>query len=135
MQSAAKHMREMLAPVTEEIQAWVNAQQPVVMTSGGTATTYAAVLLKQPVYDRIQVNNVNSDPRQLAETLTRLSRLPLAQRQRVPGMEKDRAEVLPAGLMIFAAICEQFHLQQFRITGNGLRTGLLRHYLETRLVS
>jgi len=133
LQAAARHVRETLAPLATELGGWQQAHRPTVICSGGTATTYAAILLQQTIYDREQINSVESDSTQLNATLSRLARLPLEQRRRLPGMEPDRAEVLPAGLVIFSAICESLQIQRFRITGNGLRTGLLRHYLETRL--
>lgn len=134
MQAAIRNVQETLAPLLPKVQAWMTQNRPMVMTCGGTATTYAAILHKQMVYDRTQINAVTSDPRQLGETLTGLARMSLTERQQVPGMEKDRAEVLPAGLIIFNAIFERLHIRQFRVTGNGLRTGLLRHYLEDNLL-
>jgi exopolyphosphatase/guanosine-5'-triphosphate,3'-diphosphate pyrophosphatase len=134
VQAAIRHVQEVLSPLVPEVQAWTAEHHPAVIACGGTATTYAAILLKQMVYDRTQINAVASDSRQLSETLNRLGRMSLTERQQVAGMEKDRAEVLPAGLIIFNAIFERLKIGQFRVTGNGLRTGLLRHYLEDNLL-
>lgn len=129
LQAVARHVQQTLAPLSPALPGWIARNRPTVMFSGGSATTYAAVLLRQDVFDRAQINGVASDPRQLAETLDRLARLPLAERQRQPGMEKDRAEVLPAGLAIARFMLDHFGLHQFRVTANGLRIGLLRHHL------
>jgi len=129
LQAVARHAQQVLAPLTPALPEWIARNRPTVMVSGGSATTYAAVLLRQDVFDRAQINGVVSDPRQLTETLDRLARLPLAERQRLPGMEKDRAEVLPAGLAIARAVLDHFGLRQFRVTANGLRIGLLRQRL------
>lgn len=132
MQAAARHVGEAVTPLVQEICTWLDGHQPTIIASGGSATTYAAVLLQQTVYDRTQINAVTSDTRQLAATLATLSQMPLAVRKRVAGMDPDRAEVLPAGMIVLNAILGKLQLSSFRVTGNGLRTGLLRHYLETR---
>jgi len=63
---------------------------------GGSATTAAALLHG----DRTGVARVDVRRDQIAATLDRLISIPLAQRKVLPGMNPQRADILPAGLIV-----------------------------------
>jgi len=54
-----------------------------------------------------------------------LTRMPLAQRQKVPGIGPRRAEIICAGAVVFAELLERCHLAGFRYSPLGLRDGIL----------
>jgi exopolyphosphatase/guanosine-5'-triphosphate,3'-diphosphate pyrophosphatase len=53
----------------------------------------------------------------------RLARLDLAARV-VLGVEPERADVLPAGLAVLAAVLDRLGAAQVRVSGRGLRHGI-----------
>jgi exopolyphosphatase/guanosine-5'-triphosphate,3'-diphosphate pyrophosphatase len=66
------------------------------------------------------------DVRRLA---TRLSRMPLAEREAVPGIGPRRAEIIVAGAEVFAELLESYGLAGFRYSPLGLRDGILAQML------
>lgn len=60
--------------------------------------------------------------RQLARQITRL---PLEQRRKVPGIGPRRAEIICAGAVVYAELLERCHLAGFRYSALGLRDGIL----------
>jgi exopolyphosphatase/guanosine-5'-triphosphate,3'-diphosphate pyrophosphatase len=97
--------------------------------SGGTATTYAALRLGLADYDRERVHGYEGRRAQLLETVERLLGLSSAARAALPGVHRDRAPVLPAGLLIIACLLEACGSTAFRVTTRGLRAGLVLRLL------
>ncbi len=60
--------------------------------------------------------------RQIAKQITRL---PLEQRKKVPGIGPRRAEIICAGTVVYADLLERCHLPGFRYSPLGLRDGIL----------
>ncbi len=60
--------------------------------------------------------------RRIAKQITRLT---LAERQKVPGIGPRRAEIICAGAVAYAELLERCHLSGFRYSALGLRDGIL----------
>ena len=60
--------------------------------------------------------------RRIAKQITRL---PLEQRRKVPGIGPRRAEIISAGAVVYAELLERCHLLGFRYSDLGLRDGIL----------
>ena len=60
----------------------------------------------------------------MRDWIERLSRLPLADREGLSGMEKGRADVIVAGLVIIERVWNHFGVAEFRISGRGVRHGV-----------
>jgi exopolyphosphatase/guanosine-5'-triphosphate,3'-diphosphate pyrophosphatase len=60
--------------------------------------------------------------RRIAKQITRL---PLEQRKKVPGIGPRRAEIICAGAVVYAELLERCHLPGFRYSPLGLRDGIL----------
>ncbi len=56
---------------------------------------------------------------------TQITRLPLEQRKKVPGIGPRRAEIICAGTVVYAELLERCHLPGFRYSALGLRDGIL----------
>src|SRR5260370_19459360 len=54
-----------------------------------------------------------------------ITRLPLEQRRKVPGIGPRRAEIICAGAVVSAELLERCHLAGFRYSALGLRDGIL----------
>ena len=60
---------------------------------------------------------------------TKLSKMPLPDREAVPGIGPRRAEIIVAGAQVFAELLESFGLRGFRYSPLGLRDGILAQML------
>ncbi len=54
-----------------------------------------------------------------------LSRKTLEERLKIKGLEKKRADIIPAGLVILRKIFELFKLESMTVSANALRTGII----------
>lgn len=126
--AAAHFVRKQLPPIAEEFKKWLEGRRPLVIASGGTATTFAAIYHKQSVYDRERIHTTKGRRKDVALMFRTLGKMDLKSRRRLPGMEKDRAEEMPAGLLILTEILRYFQFKRFMVSTNGLRTGILRYY-------
>ena len=71
---------------------------------GGTATQLAMLHLKLPQYDAQAVNGCTMDFDEVNQMLNLLISVPLEQRQKLPGMDPRRADVIVSGCMIARAV-------------------------------
>jgi exopolyphosphatase/guanosine-5'-triphosphate,3'-diphosphate pyrophosphatase len=91
---------------------------------GGTPSNLASLALGLEEFDHLAVEGVRLPTGAAREWGERLVGLPLEERLRLP-IEAARAEVLPAGLACLAATLELFGPDEIRVSGRGLRFGLL----------
>ncbi len=127
--AATTAMRNLLAPRLDEFRAALAAlaprpaPAPILSATGGTATALAAILL----------NRTDGDPSlhgrhvafaAIADLRQRLSRLPAAARETLPGLPPGRGSVLPAGLIILLTIMDELGLPEVMVNTHGLRYGL-----------
>jgi exopolyphosphatase/guanosine-5'-triphosphate,3'-diphosphate pyrophosphatase len=61
----------------------------------------------------------------LEEILERLAELPLSRRKKVPGIDRDRADIVIAGARILSETLRVLRIKSFTATINGLRRGLI----------
>ena len=101
------------------------APHTVAVVSGGTATTLAAMCQKLSDYDRRAVHGYDSTEDAVSALLSRLVGMTSADRGRLPGVPPDRADILPAGLLVLSEALRQLELPRFAVTTRGLRFGLL----------
>ena len=115
------HARELLRP--ELAQCSLDGR--VMVGTGGTVTTAAAM---NQVLAHFSIEKVNRYPltrRRLVEMLERLRALSLAERQRVPGLPPKRADIIVAGLAVYVVAMELAGIGELTVSTRGLRFGLL----------
>ncbi len=132
--SMGSHITNAAAPVMEKFTKWLAGRTPTIICSGGTATTYAAVIQGMSSYDRAQINKTQSTWKQAAETAKKLGKLAIEERKKLMGMDPERAGVFPTGLTILSTIVRLAGEEPFYVTTNGLRMGMLRYYLEKNII-
>ena len=131
---ARRAVRALLEPALEALGTWCAARQELrLVATGGTATTLAAMHLGLVHYDRERVHNTTFSARALHDATRRLLHLNPQQRAVLPGVPPERADVLPAGLLILDTFlpCVPYpdlH-PDLHISTRGLRFGLLRRLL------
>ena len=89
--------------------------------TGGTTTILARMELKSNAFDRAQIEATRLSLKQIQTHLDNLWKQPLAQRARIPGLPKSRADVILTGVMIYALVMEAFHFGELRVSTRGLR--------------
>src|SRR6185437_16471586 len=62
---------------------------------------------------------------QVQRLAKKLSRLPVSERRKIPGIGPRRAEIIVAGAAVYAELLERCRLRSFRYSPLGLRDGLL----------
>ncbi|MFZ5585705.1 MAG: Ppx/GppA family phosphatase [Thermodesulfobacteriota bacterium] len=95
------------------------------VASAGTAATLASLVLRLTSYQPELINNLVVNRRQLAGQMRRLAALPLTERRRTPGLEPERADIIPAGLAILAGLLAALELDELTVMDAGLLEGIL----------
>jgi exopolyphosphatase/guanosine-5'-triphosphate,3'-diphosphate pyrophosphatase len=125
------------AYVREAVAAGVPFQPPLrsveAIGSGGTATTLAALELQLDPYDGDRVTGYRLAVGRIRDQLRRLAATPLGARQRLPGLEPGRADVIVAGTCLLAEALDVLGFDGCTVTDGGLREGILLDTLARRL--
>lgn len=89
---AAEHIRKQLAALCP-------LGRPVIGV-GGTVTTLAALSLELYPYDPDAVHGYRLTQKIIQDQLARMLALKVRERENIPGMQKGRAQILPAGTLV-----------------------------------
>ncbi len=126
MKAAMEAAQKMYLPYYKEVMTFIEQHRSTVAVSltGGTGNGLRAILQGQQghheSHDILSISMVDA-----MACLERLAPMTVAERQRVPGMRADRADILPAGLTIVLSIFQLLHVTEFTSNGHGLRDGIL----------
>ncbi len=93
----------------------------------GTVTTLYAVQHRIDPYDSERVHGGTLTRAELEKVVERLCTLPLTERQKLPGLQPKRADVIPSGALILLEALRALGLDECRVSDRGLRWGLLAH--------
>ena len=85
---------------------------------GGTATTIAAIYHSLCIYDPSTVHNTVITFDYLQNLLKKLKELSVEQRYEVKGLQKERADVIPAGMIIMCHIMKNLGITSFKASEN-----------------
>ena len=122
-------------PTSEEVEALVAGVDEVLGTlalpagvrvvgTAGTATTIATVELGLEAYDGDRVQGLAVSAVAVEGQLARYLALPLAARRALPGLEPQRADVIAAGVAIFARLLHRVRATGLLVSDRGVRWGL-----------
>jgi exopolyphosphatase/guanosine-5'-triphosphate,3'-diphosphate pyrophosphatase len=100
--------------------------------TGGTIRAIARLELARRGIDADSVNGAVVPTARLYFWASKLTKLPRARRLEIPGMAVRRVNVLPAGALVLATLCEQLDLPGITVSEGGLREGLVLQALEGR---
>ena len=113
-----KEVRPELQPVLQQEK----KSGPVHLAgTGGTATILARMELKSDRFDRDQLEATHLSLKQIQAHLKNLWSLPLDQRREIPGLPRNRADVILPGVLIYAQVMEEFGFHELRVSTRGLR--------------
>jgi len=97
----------------------------VMVGTGGTVTTTAAIDQSLARFSIEKVNRYSLTRQRLTEMLERLRSLPLAERRNVSGLPPKRADIIVAGLVMYVVAMELASIDRLTVSTRGLRFGLL----------
>ena len=89
--------------------------------TGGTTSILARIEKGLDRFDRDKIERAVLTFEQVVAHRKNLWKLPLAERKEIPGLPKQRADVILTGVVIYEAVMEEFGFQQLRISTRGLR--------------
>ncbi len=121
--SELKRLQSFVAREIGRISGRIQSARPgIVLATSGTAASLAAVC--RGLYKTKGSRTFVSRP-QMQGIVQTLARLPLDGRRKLPGVGPRRAEIMPAGAIVYAEILEKCQLRGFRYSPLGLRDGVL----------
>lgn len=97
----------------------------------GTVTSLFALAHHIEPYDASAVHGGWLSLEEVSEVRARLCQLPLAARRALPGMQPKRADVLPAGALLFETALRHLGAAGAYVSDRGLRWGVLLDRWET----
>ncbi len=93
--------------------------------TAGSVTTLAAIDQGMAVYDPEKINGYRLSLAAIHRIFKTLSTMSLAERRKVPGLEKGREDLILAGSLILIGIMELFGYDPVWVSDDGLREGVL----------
>jgi exopolyphosphatase/guanosine-5'-triphosphate,3'-diphosphate pyrophosphatase len=121
----------------EEARDWIQRETTVVLatmplTTGltfvgtaGTITSLAAMALQLPAYDAARIHNYRLLSNTIADLEQQLLSCSQAARIGLPGLEKNREDVIAAGAIILRTVMEMLGEEECLVSDLGLREGVL----------
>ncbi|MGE5629549.1 MAG: hypothetical protein ACM3TR_00455 [Caulobacteraceae bacterium] len=100
-----------------------------VVAIGGTATTIGAIFRGLSIYNPDIVHNTDVNLSFVTETFNRLKDMTVKQRYEVKGLQKERADVVPAGMLILQHLLEGLKKEKVKISENDNLEGAVVKYI------
>ena len=94
--------------------------------TSGTVTTLASVFLGLPSYERRAVDGLHVPTAEMRAISRRLAAMSMAERQHVPCIGTERADLVVAGCAILEAILDLWDAPRVGVADRGIREGILR---------
>lgn len=110
-------------PLLEPALANFTTRQPFLIGTGGTASVLGAMELKLTAFDRARLEALCLTEATVWGWFERLWAMSHEERQRVPGLPPERADVILTGVAIYLAVLRCFGFNQLRVSTRGLRFG------------
>jgi exopolyphosphatase/guanosine-5'-triphosphate,3'-diphosphate pyrophosphatase len=89
--------------------------------TGGTSSILACLEKKLETFDREAIESTTLSFEKVAAHRRHLWQLPLAKRRTVPGLPRNRADVILTGALIYETVMEEFGFEALRVSTRGLR--------------
>jgi exopolyphosphatase/guanosine-5'-triphosphate,3'-diphosphate pyrophosphatase len=102
--------------------------EAVLLGVGGTLTSLAAIDLELEVYDSERIQGYQLTRERIAEIATKLAALPLTQRQQVPGLQPERADIIVAGAAIALAAMAVLQQEHIIISEADILQGMIESF-------
>ena len=117
--------RRLSAAIDSELHALDLPSGVPVVGTAGTATTIASLKLKLESYQPERIHGLRLSPAEVEKTWRHLLAATLAEKKQLRGLEPKRAEVIAAGVSIYARVLDILDASEFVVCDRGVRWGLL----------
>ncbi len=101
-----------------------NPQDYCLVATAGTATTLSAIDQQMAVYKPKAIHGSRLKKKNLQKLIPRLAEKTIKERQKLPGLDPLRADVILAGALLLHAIMSHFKKEETVISDRGLRYGI-----------
>ena len=91
----------------------------------GTATTVVSIHERMEVYDTSRVHKAVITRPMLDGVADQLERVPLAQRERIVGLDPGRAPVIVAGMVILQTVLDLAGVDSFTVSESDILHGII----------
>ena len=100
--------------------------------TSGTVTTLASLYLDLPSYDRRAVDGMIVTAADMRQLCGRLADLSHAEREALPCVGRERADLVVAGCAVLEEICDIWPAERMGVADRGIREGVLRQLMHGR---
>lgn len=100
-----------------------------VIAIGGTATTIGAMYYSLSIYNPRIVHNTIVKQNYITEMFNKLKAMDIQERYKVKGLQKERADVIPAGLFILQYLLNSLNKEEVTISENDNMEGIIVKYI------
>ncbi len=92
---------------------------------GGTVRAFAKVMQRSSDYPLTRLHGFEQSPDRLDALLRQLASMMPNERRKIPGLSKDRSDVIVPGMAILSSVIRHIKADKLVVSGNGIREGLL----------
>lgn len=114
---------------------WVTENKPTFLVSGAICASFIGLATHKTVMRREDVHGAISTLKQLELNYNQLMKMPARERINAKGIERDRAAMVPGALLILSSIMRYFKVENYEVTADGLRLGILLDFTRDYEVS
>ena len=109
-----------------------NPQPPLrLLGTSGTVTTLASLYLDLPSYDRSKIDGLTVATRDMVAICRRLAGLSLGEREAMPCIGRERADLVVAGCAMLEEIVDIWPAASLDVADRGIREGVLRQMMRS----
>jgi len=120
-------VRERLDEYRAALVRW--APRPSIAT-GGTMRALARLIAAAAGHDLTEIHGTVIGAEEMRELSRRLTRSTQAERLALPGMRRQRADLVPTGALVLRTVLEELELPGLTVSDVGLREGVILQALE-----
>ncbi len=103
---------------------WLGKKSGPLIGLGGAIRNLAKIEAARQVYPLNTLHGFTLRRASLEQTIELLRTLPLSERQAIPGLRTDRADIILPGALVIRAIMERLKANELTVSVNGLREGV-----------
>jgi exopolyphosphatase/guanosine-5'-triphosphate,3'-diphosphate pyrophosphatase len=103
---------------------WLELVEGRMLGIGGSIRTLAAMDQRRRDYTLREIQGYRLTREALQELIDEMAALPATQRARLPGLKRDRADILLGGAVVVAEAMDALGFDRIEVCGTGLREGV-----------
>jgi len=128
LDAARRHVTQLVRGAADQHPAFAAACGLVGLA--GTVSALTMLVLGLASYDREAVHHAHLRRADVSELLDALARLPVAERRRRRGMERDRADVLVGGSLVLDSVMDVLGFDRLTVSESDILDGIVAELLE-----